>query len=86
MNRQGEVADSIKINRYLSVGIKYGHKTQEQIIHDGDECGNVYAKIYVNRLGAQMMEDNEDEYIDLYFDGETMNITEVKQHNRDNTF
>lgn len=86
LNRQGEVADSIKINRYLSVGIKYGHKTQEQIIHDGDECGNVYAKIYVNRLGAQMMEDNEDEYIDLYFDGETMNITEVKQHNRDNTF
>ncbi len=86
LNRQGEVADSIKINRYLSVGIKYGHKTQEQIIHDGEECGNVYAKIYVNRLGAQMMEDNEDEYIDLYFDGETMSITEVKQHNRDDTF
>lgn len=86
LNRQGEVADSIKINRYLSVGIKYGHKTQEQIIRDGSECGNVYAKIYVNRLGTQMMEDDENEYIDLYFNGDTMMITEVKQHNKNNTF
>lgn len=86
LNRQGEVADSIKINRYLSVGIKYGHKTQEQIIRDGSECGNVYAKIYVNRLGTQMMEDDENEYIDLYFNGDTMMITEVKQHNKNSTF
>lgn len=86
LNRQGEVADSIKINRYLSVGIKYGHKTQEQIIKDGSECGNVYAKIYVNRLGTQMMEDDEDEYIDLYFNGDTMMITEVEQHKKNSTF
>ena len=86
LNRQGEVADSIKINRYLSVGIKYGHKTQEQIIRDGAECGNVYAKIYVNRLGTQMMEDDENEYIDLHFDGDTMTITEVQQHVKNDTF
>ena len=86
LNRQGEVADSIKINRYLSVGIKYGHKTQEQIIRDGTECGNVYAKIYVNRLGTQMMEDDENEYIDLYFDGDTMMISEVTQHKKDSEF
>lgn len=86
LNRQGEVADSIKINRYLSVGIKYGHKTQEQIVNDGAECGNVYAKIYVNRLGKQMREDDEDDYIDLYFDGDKMTISEVKQHNKQNNF
>ena len=86
LNRQGEVADSIKINRYLSVGIKYGHKTQEQMIKDGAECGNVYAKIYVNRLGRQMREDDEEEYIDLYFDGDKMTISETKQHNKQNNF
>lgn len=86
LNRQGEVADSIKINRYLSVGIKYGHKTQEQMIKDGAECGNVYAKIYVNRLGRHMREDDEDDYIDLYFDGDKMTISEVKQHNRQSNF
>ena len=86
LNRQGEVADSIKINRYLSVGIKYGQKTQEQMVTDGAECGNAYAKIYVNRLGKQMREDDENDYIDLYFDGDKMTISEVKQHNRQNKF
>lgn len=86
LNRQGEVADSIKINRYLSVGIKYGHKTQEQMVKDGAECGNVYAKIYVNRLGRQMREDDEDDYIDLYFDGDKMTISETKQHSRQSNF
>lgn len=86
LNRQGEVADSIKINRYLSVGIKYGHKTQEQKIKDSAECGNMWAKIYLNRLGECQPEDDEEDYIDLYFDGNTMTISECKQHNRSNTF
>ena len=86
LNRQGEVADSDKINRYLSVGIKYGHKTQEQMMRDGIECGNVYAKIYVNRLGKQMRDDDDDDYIDLYFDGDKMTISETKQHNRQNIY
>jgi len=86
LNRQGEVADSIKINRYLSVGIKYGQKTQEQMVKDGAECGNAYAKIYVNRLGKQMREDDENEYIDLYFDGDKMTISEVKQHDKQKNF
>jgi len=86
LNRQGEVADSIKINRYLSVGIKYGQKTQEQMVKDGAECGNAYAKIYVNRLGKQMREDDENDYIDLYFDGDKMTISEVKQHDKQKNF
>lgn len=86
LNRAGEVADSDKINRYLSVGIKWGYKTQEMTANDGIECGNAYAKIYVNRLGPQMQEDDEEDYIDFYFDGDTMTIVEAKPHERSNNF
>lgn len=80
LNRNYSVADSDKINRYLSVAIKWGHKTQEMIAKDGIECGNAFAKIYVNRLGPHMLEDDEDEYIDFVFDGSRMTIVEAKQH------
>lgn len=86
LNRNGEVADSMKINRYLSVGIKWGYKTQEMIARDGLECGNAFAKIYVNRLGKQMLEDDEDDRIDFIFDGSTMTIAEAKQHNKNTEF
>ena len=84
LNRQGEVADSMKINRYLSVGIIWDFKTQENIVKDGMECGNAFAKIYVNRLGRQMMD--EDEYIDFFFSGDNMTIQEATQHSADTTF
>lgn len=86
LNRNGEVADSDKINRYLSVGIKWNYKTQEMIAKDGLECGNTYAKIYVNRLGEQMQEDDDDDYIDFAFGGDTMTIVEAEQHKRDKVF
>ena len=86
LNRNGEVADSDKINRYLSVGIKWGYKTQEMIARDGIACGNTYAKIYVNRLGAQMQDDDEDDYIDFVFDGDRMTIVEAEQHIRPDNF
>ena len=82
LNRMGEVADSDKINRHLSVGIKWGFKTQEAIAKDGIECGNAYAKIYVNRNGEQMPDDDEDEYIDFIFDGAKMTIVEAQQHQK----
>ena len=86
LNRMGEVADSDKINRYLSVGIKWDYKTQEMIARDGMQCGNAYAKIYVNRLGRQMQADNETDYIDFVFDGDKMTIVEAEQHEKDNKF
>ena len=86
LNRNNEVADSIKINRYLSVGIKWGFKTQEQIANDGLQCGNAYAKIYLNRLGRQMQEDDEEAYIDFIFDGDRMSITEAEQHEIEETY
>lgn len=86
LNRGGEVADSIKINRYLSVGIKWQLKTRNQILNDGEECGNACAKIYVNRIGPQMVEDDDNDYIDFMFDGAKMSITECEQHQRDYEF
>lgn len=86
LNRSGEVADSDKINRYLSVGIKWDYKTQEMIAKDGMACGNTYARIYINRLGEQMQEDDEDNYIDFVFAGDTMTIVEAEPHERSGKF
>ncbi len=80
LNRSGETADSEKINMYVSVGIKWGYKTQEMIAKDGIECGNAYAKVFFNRIGQSMAEDDEDEYIDFVFDGARATIEEAKQH------
>lgn len=86
LNRAGEVGDSMKINRYLSVGIKWFLKTQEQIAKDGLQCGNAGMKIYINRLGAQMPEDDENAYLDFIFDGNKMMISEADQHDSTNEF
>ncbi len=86
LGRSGEVADSDKINRHLSVGIKWGRKTEKMRITDSDECGNAYAKVYVNRLGEQVMDDDEQAYIDFLFDGKTMTIYQAKQHEYCNDF
>lgn len=86
LGRNYTVADSDKINRYLSVAIKWGHKTQEMIANDGMECGNAFAKIYVNRLGGHMPEDDESAYIDLVFDGARMTIREAQPHKTANNF
>lgn len=83
LGRSGEVADSDKINRYLSVGIKWDYKPEKLIQKDTMECGNTYARVYVNRLGRQMQEDDEDDYIDFVFRGDIMTITESQiQHKR----
>ena len=86
LNRAGEVADSDKINRYLSVGIKWDYKSQKMIAKDGMRCGNSFAIIYVNRLGEQMQEDDEEDYIDFVFSGDTMTIIEAEQHDRNGAF
>lgn len=83
LNRNGDVADSDKINRYLSVAIKWGYKTGEQRLSDGgDDFGNCYAQVYVNRLGKRMDDTDDKDYIDFDFDGDTMTIQEANQHIR----
>ena len=40
LNRENDIADSDKIERYASTGIKWVKKTPEEIARDGIECGN----------------------------------------------
>lgn len=85
LNRDGtDVADSKKIKDYLSVGIKLGTKTQDMIARDGIECGNRYAQVFVTRHDEAMTD--EDDYVDLNFNGNTSTITEATQHIRESDF
>ena len=82
LGRNNQVADSDKINRYISTGIKWGRKPTDISMRDGNECGEYQAKVYVNRLGEQMAEDDDDEYLDFFLNGQLMTITEAKQHEK----
>lgn len=77
LNRANEIADSDKINRHLSALLLWDQKTEEEIAKDGSECGNYKIKVDLNRLGPAM---EDEEYLDMYFDGSVMRITEAKQH------
>lgn len=77
LNRNSEIADSIKLLQYCSVAAFWREKTPEELLSDGLDCGNYCLNIKLNRLGEQM---GEDEYIDFQFNGNIMTITEAKQH------
>lgn len=78
LNRNNEVADSDKIERYCSASLLWRDKSADEIAVDGSECGNYRLSVTLNRLGEQM---NDNEYIDFVFDGNHMRINESKcQH------
>ena len=78
LNRANQVADSDKLERYASVSVLWRSKSNDEIIMDGEECGNFLLNVSLNRLGEQMM---DKEYIDFIFDGSHMQINECKvQH------
>jgi len=78
LNRENNIADSDKIERYASTGIKWVKKTPEEIARDGVECGNYKLNILFNRLGGDM---DEDEYIDFVFNNKNLDISvSKKQH------
>ena len=77
LNRQNQVADSDKLERYVSASLLWREKTSEEMGVDGSACGNFALQVDLNRLGLQM---DEDEYIDFNFDGSRMRIEEAKQH------
>lgn len=76
LNRKMEVADSDKIDRYISTRIMWRDKTNEEIINAGGEYGNYQINIPINRIGPVM---SEDEHINFIFDGSVMKIEEAKQ-------
>lgn len=79
LNRQNQVADSDKLERYASVSMMWRNKSSEEIILDGEECGNYRLNISLNRLGEQM---NDNEYIDFVFEGAKMRINETKKQHQ----
>jgi replicative DNA helicase len=83
LNRQGQVADSDKLERYCSVSCLWRDKTGEEFARDGEDCGNYTLNIRLNRLGEQM---TEDEYIDIKFDGNRMRIEQAQQHEKKKPF
>jgi replicative DNA helicase len=79
LNRQNQLADSDKLERYASVSVKWEDKTPEEYSADGNDCGNYKLSIKLNRLGEQMM---DGDYIDMAFDGNRMRIEQAKQHTK----
>lgn len=78
LNRNNQVADSDKLERYASVSMMWRNKSTDEIIQEGEECGNFRLNINLNRLGEQM---NEEEHIDFVFDGAHMRINQaLTQH------
>lgn len=77
LNRANDVADSDKIERYVSTTLWWRNKDNETIEKDGFKCGNYALTVDLNRNGAAM---DEDEYIDFKFDGSIMRIEEAEQH------
>lgn len=82
LSRNMEISDSDKIARYISTNIMWRKKTTEEIQRDGLECGNYAMNININRNGMQM---EEDDYIDMMFDGSRMRIEQAKQHKKEDT-
>ena len=78
LNRQGQTADSDKIERYCSVSLMWREKSTDEILHDGKDCGNFALNVKLNRLGEQMPEDM---HIDFDFNGNIVTINQAKnQH------
>lgn len=79
MNEQtGGVADSQKPTRYADTLISWEEKTPDLIQRDGVECGNYLLKIYKNRNGDLLNDENS--YIDVLFQKATMRIGQARQH------
>ena len=80
LNRNDNIADSDKIERFATTGIKWRKKTAEEITIDGESCGNYALSVMFNRIGDEM---DEDEYVDCVFKKNILTIEEcAKQHEK----
>ena len=77
LTKQGNIADSAKIGRNVSTVAFIQAKTPEEILADGEECGNTKLRVGINRNGRQQ---GDDEYIDLQFTGDLIRYDQAKQH------
>lgn len=77
LTHQGKIADSAKIGRNVSTVAFIQAKTPEEILADGEECGNTKLRVGINRNGRQQ---GDEEYIDLQFTGDLIRYDQAKQH------
>ena len=79
MNEQtGGVADSQKPTRYADTLISWEEKSPDLVQRDGVESGNYLLRIYKNRNGDLLNDENL--YIDVLFQKATMRIGQARQH------
>lgn len=78
----GDLADSLKTERYADVLLFWKEKTTDQLKNDGLECGNFMMQVIKNRNGSIH---DEDQYVDVQFTGDLMRISEAKKHQAQNT-
>lgn len=84
LNKQNEISSSDKIAMYASTIIRWRYKTPVEIAEDGGlEKGNIYTQIYLNRNGAKH---DDDEWMNLNFEGDTQTITDCKQNVQEQPF
>ena len=84
LNRDDNIADSDKINRYVSTSLLWIPKTSDEMRDNGNDCGNFKLIVDKNRNGEQML---DGEWIDVMFDGNRMRIKQApKQHKTPNPF
>lgn len=84
LSRSNEISSSDKIAMYASTIIYWRYKTASEIQSDGGlDYGNIYTRIFLNRNGAQQ---DEGEWMNLNYIGDTQTITDCKQNEREEPF
>lgn len=84
LSRSNEISSSDKIAMYASTIVYWRYKTAGEIQSDGGlDYGNIYTRIYLNRNGGQQ---DEGEWMNLNYVGDTQTITDCKQNEREEPF
>lgn len=76
LNREMKIADSDKIGRYVTTGITWRRKTEEEYLKDGKDCGNYALSVDFNRIGGCHQ---SGDYIDFMFRGNVLTIEACKK-------
>ena len=76
----GDLADSLKTERYADVLLFWKEKTTEQVNTDGLRCGNFMMQVIKNRNGSVH---DETQYVDIMFKGDLMSIYEAEKHSNE---
>ena len=73
----GDLADSLKTERYADVLLFWREKPARLVNEDGLSCGNFAISVMKNRNGPVH---NEMDYVDIKFVGDLMSVTEAEKH------